>query len=214
MVEALRRQGIRPRTVIDVGANAGQFAVACARLLRPAAIYSFEPIPEVAARLQRNLGRMRGAAAFTLAVGEREGMVDFHLNQHSHSSSVLRLAKGHRAAFPYAIEGETIRVPMTTLDSFFAGRELPEPVLLKLDVQGYEAKVVAAGCATLRRVRWVVAEASLRRMYEEEPLLLDLAHLMRSERFIFLRPVGSLTDPRNGEMLQLDALFEREEGLR
>jgi FkbM family methyltransferase len=210
MADALRRQGIVPGTVIDVGANAGQFAVACSRLLKPAAIYSFEPIPEVAARLRMNLERIQEAAAFALAFGDREGPAEFHVNAHSHSSSVLRLADGHRAAFPEAVEARTIGVPMTTLDKFFAGREMPQPLLLKLDVQGYEAKVLAGGAAILERVTWVVAETSLRRMYEGEALFLDLTELMKRRGFKFLRPVGSLPDPRTGEMLQVDALFERE----
>jgi FkbM family methyltransferase len=179
-------------------------------MLMPSAIYSFEPIPAVGARLQKNLAAVQSADAYPLALGDYEGSADFHVNKHTHSSSVLRLAEGHRSAFPQAAEAETIKVPMTTLDRFFGERDLREPVLLKLDVQGYEAKVVGGGGETLRRIRWVVAEASLRRMYEGEPLFLDLVELMKSKGFNFLRPVGSLPDPRNGEILQLDALFERE----
>ena len=54
LVNALRRQEIAPRTVIDVGANAGQFAVAAAKLLAPAKLYAFEAIPEVCERLKKN----------------------------------------------------------------------------------------------------------------------------------------------------------------
>ena len=98
---------------------------------------------------------------------------------------------------------------MSTLDTVFAGKALAPPVLLKLDVQGYEAKVIEGGKATLARTRWVVAETSLRPLYEGEPLFLDLVRMMGEYGFRFLRPVGWLSDPRNGEVLQLDALFER-----
>jgi len=55
----------------------------------------------------------------------------------------------------------------------------------------------------------VVAETSLRPLYEGEPLFLDLVEMMGALGFRFLRPVGWLSDPRSGEVLQLDALFEQ-----
>lgn len=209
LVDALRRQGVRPRTVIDVGANVGQFAVAAVKLLAPAKLYGFEPIPEVWEKLKRNTASLPQVEAQGLALGEATGQREFHLNSHSHSSSLLSLGHGHREAFPNAREIAAIAIQMSTLDTVFAGKELVSPVLLKLDVQGYEAKVLEGGKATLARVRWVVAETSLRPLYEGEPLFLDLVGIMAEAGFRFLRPVSYLADPRSGEVLQLDALFER-----
>src|SRR6267142_6558026 len=44
MVDDLRRQGVRPRTVIDVGANVGQFALAALELWAPTSLHAFEPV--------------------------------------------------------------------------------------------------------------------------------------------------------------------------
>lgn len=55
----------------------------------------------------------------------------------------------------------------------------------------------------------MVAETSLQPLYEGEPLFLGLVRMMGEGGSRFLRPVGWLTDPRRGEVLQLDALFER-----
>ncbi len=209
MLDSLRRQGIAPRTVIDAGANVGQFAVAAIRLLEPAMLYSFEPLPGIFDRLQKNLAGIEGVAVLPVALGDHEGSSTFHINAHSHSSSILPLAAAHLAAFPNATEVQTIKVPMTTLDSFFADKHLDKPVLLKLDVQGYEAKVLAGGRQILSRTKWVVAETSLRPMYEGEPLFLDLVEMMKGFGFRFLRPVGWLKEPHSGEIIQIDALFER-----
>jgi FkbM family methyltransferase len=209
LVDALRRQKISPCTVIDVGANAGQFAVAAAKLLAPAKIYAFEPIPEVCELLKKNTASIPQLEAAALALGETEGRREFHRNSYSLSSSILSLARSHLEAFPDAREVATIDVQLSTLDIVFADKEIAPPVLLKLDVQGYEAKVIEGGKATLDRTRWVVAETSLRPLYEGEALFLDLVGIMNESGFRFLRPVGWLSDPRNGEVLQLDALFER-----
>lgn len=210
MVEALRQQQLIPASVIDVGGNIGQFAVAAAKLLKPRVLYSFEPIPAVADSLRRNLASFAFASVNELLLGEREGATPFHINSHNHSSSVLKLGQQHLDAFPDAREVQTIEVPMTTLDRFFSNRELPAPALLKIDVQGYEAHVLRGGTATLPRMRWIVAETSLKPMYQGEPVFLDIVECMKEWGFRFLRPVGWLSDPRNGELLQLDALFERD----
>ena len=209
MVEALRQQKVIPTSVIDVGANIGQFAVAAAKLLKPRVLYSFEPIPAVAVRLRGNLAGFGFASVHQIVLGERQGSTPFHVNSHNHSSSILSLSQEHMGAFPDAREIETIEVPMTTLDCFFHARDLPAPALLKLDVQGYEEKVLRGGCETLARMRWVVAETSLKPMYKDEPVFLDIVDCMKERGFRFLRPVGWLNDPRNGELIQLDALFER-----
>ncbi|HLH75233.1 MAG TPA: FkbM family methyltransferase [Candidatus Binataceae bacterium] len=209
MVDALRRQNIHPQTVIDVGANAGQFAVAAVKLLAPSKLYAFEPIPQVWEQLKRNTASLPQVEAHSLALGEAAGERQFHLNAHSHSSSLLPLGQGHREAFPNAREVGSILIKVSTLDQFFGSLELPPPVLLKLDVQGYEAKVIAGASAMLARVRWVIAETSLRPLYDGEPLFLDLVEIMAQTGFKFLRPVGWLTEPRSSEILQLDALFER-----
>jgi FkbM family methyltransferase len=190
-------------------ATHAQFAVAAVRLLAPAKLYAFEPIPEVCARLKKNTARVPQVHTAAMALGEAAGRREFHRNSHSHSSSILSLGRSHLETFPHAREVALIDVQMSTLDIFFANQQLAPPVLLKLDVQGYEAKVIDGGKATLARTRWVVAETSLRSLYEGEPLFLELVQKMREHGFRFLRPVGCLSDPRSGEVLQLDALFER-----
>ena len=42
MVHDMKKQGICPKTVIDVGANVGQFAVAASRIFKSKYIYSFD----------------------------------------------------------------------------------------------------------------------------------------------------------------------------
>src|SRR5690349_24000032 len=58
MMTGLARQGILPRTVIDVGANVGQFAIAAAMTFPGATIYSFEPLPEAAVQLEKNVRKL------------------------------------------------------------------------------------------------------------------------------------------------------------
>ena len=79
--------------------------------------------------------------------------------------------------------------------------------MLKLDVQGYEPQVLEGATETLKRVNYVLLEASFRPLYEGEGVFMEIARVMEGRGFDFLRPVDWLIDPRNGEILQMDALF-------
>lgn len=209
MAAGLASQGVRPRTVIDVGANVGQFAVASAKLFAPVAVHSFEPHPGCFAALKKNLASLPDTHVYPIGVGSTEGTVTFHLNSHTHSSSFLALSGKHRNAFPDAVEIESIQVSVSTLDAVFQGRELVAPVLLKIDVQGYEAEVLKGAVGTLKRVDYVILEGSFEAMYEGEVLFTDLVMHMQGRGFRFLRPVGLLRKPQTGEIVQMDALFQR-----
>lgn len=210
MVSSLRRQGLRPRTIIDVGANVGQFAIAAAMLFRDAAIHSIEPVPDSAERLARNVRKLDAVKVYPFALGDQQGEAQIHINSHSHSSSLLPLDSAHQQAFPSWRELGEKRVPVSTLDALFQREKLAEPVLLKLDVQGYEAAVLRGGPDTLRRTQYVLLEASFRPMYKGEVLFTEITEMMRRFGFRFLRPVGFLPDPCTGEILQMDALFSRD----
>ena len=103
----------------------------------------------------------------------------------------------------------TTTIRISTLDAVLDTVEFSPPVLLKVDVQGYEGHVLRGAEKTLRRVDYVILEASFRPMYEGELLFLDLVKLLDSYGFSFSRPVGWLADRNTGEYLQMDALFVR-----
>ena len=205
----LRRQGITPKTVIDVGANAGQFAVAAANIFTGVAIHSFEPDPATAKRLRDSVDGLPNVTVYPIGLDAAEGTAELHVNAHSHSSSMLTLGPVHMTAFPAAREIGTVEVTVSTLDAVFRSQPLEPPVLLKLDVQGYESRVLEGGRETLKRIDYVIAEASFKPMYEGEVLFLDMVALMKDRGFDFLRPVGWLSDPKTGEILQVDMLFAR-----
>jgi len=209
IVRDLKRQGILPKTVIDVGANVGQFAVASAKLFPDVQVHSCEPLPECVAKLRHHAKRLGNIEVYPVALGESSGEVQLHVNTHRHSSSILPLLEAHRLAFPKAQVTGSLAVELSTLDSVMANIELPQPCLLKIDVQGYESKVLRGAIETLSRIDHVILEASFKLLYEGESLFVDIVNEMADYGFRFLRPVGWLSHPVTGEILQMDALFVR-----
>ena len=100
MVSGLARQGIHPKTVIDVGANKGQFAIASAMIFSNVETHSFEPVPETVTALKENVRTLPNVTVYPVALGERQGSCSFHVNSHSQSSSILSLGSRISTLFP------------------------------------------------------------------------------------------------------------------
>lgn len=203
----LWNQGVRPDVVIDVGANAGQFGIASAKAFPGSRVHSFEPQPDTYATLARNTASIDTIKTYNLALGRTAGKATFNVNAHSHSSSMLPLASRHVEAFPEFQSVTTIEVTVSTLDDMIGSIKPSGTVLLKLDVQGFEAEVLGGAAEALKQVDYVLLEASLKPMYVGEALFPEMLQLMADNGFTFLRPLAWLKDPKTGEVLQMDALF-------
>jgi FkbM family methyltransferase len=204
--------GVNPSTVIDVGANVGQFAVAASKTFKDAAVYPIEPDPRTARVLERNVGPEVARNIRVTAVGDRAGTATFHVNHDSQVSSLLALGKDRIQAFPESKVVEEITVPLTTLDALFGTSTLQEPILLKIDVQGFEDRVIAGAGELLRRVRWVLMEVSFSKLYEGERDFRTILEMMEKSGFAFVRPMNFHTSPTTGEIIEMDALFEAKVG--
>jgi FkbM family methyltransferase len=131
-------------TVLDIGANQGLYARTM--LSRGARVYAFEPNPEMAQTLSRNLRNPR-LEVVQKAIADRIGTVDFHIDLRpgvgAVASSVHRLDD---------LEGVTkqITVECTTVDAFCSERRI-RPQFIKVDVEGGEREVFAGARETIAR---------------------------------------------------------------
>ncbi len=209
VVSDLFKQRIIPRTIIDVGANAGQFTIAALNIYDGVIVHAFEPVESCVDQLRINTKNYKGVHIYNIALGARPERRTFYENRSSLCSSLLKTSQKHRSEFPEAIEKSHKTLDLSTLDFFFSRIRLPEPVLLKIDVQGAEKQVIEGGRETLKQVEFVMLEASFTPMYLEELMFLELIHVMSKFKFEFVRPISFLKSPKSGEILQSDILFKR-----
>jgi FkbM family methyltransferase len=181
-------------TVVDLGANEGYYTIMM-KLLNPALrILAAEPLGENAALFRGNLGanEIDGVTLLETAVTDRDGSVTLETLPH-----VGTVASTNILAFPRpwirAEELERRRVPTMTLGALLETGEVEEGEILKIDVEGSEARILSCGSTVLRRFRRVVVEchgsesraevrrllesAGFKRLYREEKRSGDLYFL-------------------------------------
>lgn len=198
------------RTVIDIGAHNGEFSTAIRILLPGARVYAFEPLPDAYEKLRAKFEGDARCRAFHFALGEQRGQVKFWRSRFSKSSSVLPMAETHKLEFPWASELVPIYTRIAALDDFSHDIELVPRVLLKIDVQGYEDRVIRGGIAILRNVDYILTEVSFQLLYEGQTSFDDLYELLKQLGFSYAGNVDQLLSAADGSVLQADALFIRD----
>ena len=199
------------QTVLDVGGNSGQFGELLRLLGYRADIVSFEPLSDAYKELSVRVTNDSRWSAHMIALGDRDGKEVIHVSENSQSSSLLPMLSSHLDSAPKSrvIREEVVEV--RRLDSF-AKSELPsmnEAILLKIDAQGYEAKVLEGSKGILDSISAVQLELSLVPLYEGEVLFEDMLPRMKGSGFQLVSVESGFTCKESGKMLQIDALFSR-----
>jgi FkbM family methyltransferase len=202
-----RRAGIR--TVVDIGANVGQFAEAARCAFPQAILHCFEPLPWCFVRLSRRFAGARGVLLYNTALADKPGTSTMIQSPFSPSSSLRSMGPTHVREFPWTAGGDQLAVRVSTLDDALADAPLVGPLLLKIDVQGTEDLVLAGGGATLARAAVVIIETSFEPLYEGQPLFGHIYRLMCAGGFEYRGSLGQLISPRDGRVLQADSVFVR-----
>ncbi len=194
--------------ILDVGANRGQFTLAC-QLTRPdVPVVAFEPIPAEAVTYRRVHARRHLVKLIESALGESRGTAALHLSQSADSSSLLPIGKKQTDLFHHTEEIGTITVPVQRMDDLTAHWAGRCRQLLKLDVQGYELNVLRGAVATLKCCSYVYAECSEVALYDGQALRTDVEAFLKEHGFVRSGRHNELW--AEGELIQADYLFSRE----
>jgi FkbM family methyltransferase len=201
----LRSAGIA--SVIDVGANVGQYASELRANGFAGQIVSFEPLAAAYEALEQAARDDPQWQTHRLALGDRAGTATLNVAANAASSSLRAMLPAHEEAGPSATMVSTEEVEVARLDEVGGIPDLPGPVLLKLDVQGFEDAVLRGAPETLRGAGLLEVETSVRSLYDHQPLLTDILIELRSSGFDLIALEPGFYDPRDGATLQFDAFF-------
>ncbi|QWE02851.1 FkbM family methyltransferase [Polynucleobacter sp. JS-JIR-II-b4] len=210
IISRAKLAGVVPKTVIDVGANVGQFTVASDKLFKKVNIFPIEPDPRTAIKLKKNAGSRLEENIRVTAIGDIIESGILRVNSDSQVSSLLPLGIDRIESFPASKVIEEICIPITTLDALFNGIHLERPILLKIDAQGYEDRIILGASKTLKNIQWVLIEVSFSKLYDGERDFETIVTLLKKHGFRFIKPLNFHVSPNTGEIIEMDALFELE----
>jgi FkbM family methyltransferase len=198
------------RTVLDVGANEGETALEWHRKLPSARVVSLEPLPDSYAKMRTNMAGHEGWwQGLNVAAGAENGQQTIHRSGYALSSSLLPMAELHKTNYPYtaAITEQTIEV--RRLDEVTSELGVSGPILLKLDVQGYELPALQGARNTLLQCGAAIIESSFGELYEGQKMFEDVYAFMLEAGFRYAGSGGQRNSPLNGRPLQQDAVYLR-----
>lgn len=150
--------------LLDCGANVGMYTI-WAAATRRARVYAFEPESQNFALLNRNI-RLNGLGsqvkAYCVGLSDTSGLFDLHMADLRVGGSCHSLGEAqdfkHEPLAAQFVQGSIAH----TLDDLVAAGTVPVPTHIKIDVDGFEPKVVAGARTTLANlaVRSVLIETN------------------------------------------------------
>lgn len=200
----IQKHGIE--IALDIGANIGQYALELRRSGYPGTIISFEPLSIAYRRLSEASRRDPRWECHRIALGERDGQGRLQIASNLASSSLLSMLDTHRRLAPEVSVIDSEVVQMRELDSL--GLQLDANALMKLDVQGYEDRVLRGANSSLASVVLIECEVSITPLYESQCDLREMLNLLDELGYEL---IGLEPGPPDGagSIVYLDAMFAR-----
>lgn len=201
-------RGLDVASIVDIGANRGQFALFCRALFPQATIVAFEPQAAAANAFRRLFRNAPAVRLIEAAIAPSEGKATLHVSARDDSSSLLSITRRQTEIFPGTGEIATAEVSTGRLDTFLAPEDIRSPALLKIDVQGYEADVLKGCESHLDCFSYVYVECSFVELYAGQALAPEIIDWLHARGFLLTGRFNEVKARGTG-LVQADFLFER-----
>lgn len=197
----LKRAGFIPGSIIDAGAYVGRWTEEVKTIYPETRVLMIEANPEKESLLRAVQKKFGGSVEYRKTLLGASSAKDVTFYSMETGSSVLP----ELTNLPRSV----ISLEMETLDDVVASAELLDPLLLKLDVQGYELEVLRGAAQTLERTEVVVVEMSVQQYNEGGPLVGEYFRTTSEYGFSLYDICGQLRRGSDRALQQIDGIFVR-----
>jgi FkbM family methyltransferase len=150
----------RGDVVLDIGANVGSHSLPMASHVgEEGRVYAFEPVPWAIKKLKRNLAlnKFNNLILESVALSDvNENEVEMEFRASFKLGSKSGVGQDGKIDNGWWSECEHVKVRMETLDSYVTSHHINRLDLIKLDVDGFEGKVIRGALGTLKRFQPVL----------------------------------------------------------
>lgn len=197
-LQRIKRQGVCPAEIIDVGAAQGEWTRECMTIFPDARYLLVDPLAENLEALSRLASPK--VKVWHGALGAADGTLSMRV--HGDQSSFY--------ASEYAEHGTVRDIPVRTLDSLLDSEWIGRPGLIKADTQGYELEVLRGATRSMETAELLLLEVFFRRVYAGSPLAHEIVAFVAEYGFRAYDICNYMQRPRDGELTHADILFARE----
>jgi FkbM family methyltransferase len=194
-------------TVVDIGANKGQFAVLARDLWPEATIESFEPINSCAKIFREVFVSDGHTRLHEMAVGPESTTASIYVTNASDSSSLLPPGELQEKIFGTKT-AQRQDVAVQPLEAVLRARDIIRPALLKIDVQGFELAALQGCISLLQSFDEIYVECSYVELYKDQALASEIVSFLERQDFNLHGVFNQHIDKEKGA-LQADFLFTR-----
>ncbi|MGH9653684.1 MAG: FkbM family methyltransferase [Bryobacteraceae bacterium] len=209
MEHTVALQDLRCRTVVDIGANRGQFSLLARELFPCAHIFGFEPLAGPARVYERVFAGDSLVKLHLGDIGSKAEERTMHVSARDDSSSLLPIGDEQARVFPGTHEVKTLAVQVVPLGSVLGETAMERPALLKLDVQGFELEALRGCERLLARFDHIYCECSFMEMHKGQSLADEVIAWLH-ERGFRLAGAYNMAYDAGGKSVQADFLFQRD----
>lgn len=201
-------------TVLDVGANIGQYGSELRNIGFNGKIISFEPTSDAFKKLEKLAKNDKNWDVHNFSLGDFDGETEINIAKNSVSSSMLESLPQLTLSAPDAkfINKETITVKK--IDSIFDELDLKNKnIYLKIDTQGYENMVINGAKNSLAQIIGIQIEMALIPTYEGAITFEEMIEKLKSFNFNTTSIESGYYDKNTGKLLEVDGVFFKNDSL-
>lgn len=197
-----KKNGLTPKTVIDVGAAVGT----------PALYHTFpeahhvliEPLKENVPQLEQWVRTLKSAQYVLAVAASQSGQSTINVHPDLVGSSLYLENEDSD------VNGIERVVPAITLDQLQAEHLLHEPYLIKIDTQGSELEVLKGANAILEETEMIILEVTFFNFFAGAPTALDYIKFMQEKGFVIYEIFDIGYRLLDDAMSQVDIAFVKE----
>ena len=199
-------------TVLDVGANTGQYARRLRRAGYAGRIVSFEPVSAAHLELMNAAADDRAwEVAPRIALGDSDTPLAINVSAESDMSSPLDFTAEMASLLDSSAFIASESVSQARLDAVFAKHVKPDDrVFLKVDTQGYDDRVLAGARGVLGRMAAIQVELSIIPVYRGQLDYRAMIERLDGWGFHPVLFIPGYFNKRTARMLEMDGVFVRE----
>jgi FkbM family methyltransferase len=209
LLEDLGQRGLKCTSILDVGANRGDWSEMATRVYPSARVCLVEPQLEMKGALEAFCAKNPGAFHVFAGAGARAEVRTLTVWDDLAGSSFLPHKNDDLAK-----EGRQREIKIQTIDDIIRSSGMPVPELIKLDVQGFELEALKGASSTFGRTEVYILEVSLVAISDVpgHPQFADVVDFMLARGYVAYDFAGFIRRPSDGALGQCDICFVKKDG--